>query len=175
MISNKSLLIRWHQGTNNEAIQVSISMYQWDAHNDNDLYVCMRTAFIFLFLYVYMVLHHLAFMYYALILLCQEWRNKDVQSINIFRLLPHITLHMTLYGTTAGFDTTCMYSVLPCGAWPIWSEPCLTHWGRVTHICVGNLTIIGSDNGLSPGRRQAISPGAKPLSKQMLEYCQMDP
>ena len=33
----------------------------------------------------------------------------------------------------------------------------LTHWGRVTHICVGNLTIIGSDNGLSPDRRQAIT------------------
>ena len=32
----------------------------------------------------------------------------------------------------------------------------LTHWGRVTNICVGKLTIIGSDNGLSPGRRQAI-------------------
>ena len=32
----------------------------------------------------------------------------------------------------------------------------LTHWGRVTHICVGNLTITGPDNGLSPGRRQAI-------------------
>ena len=32
----------------------------------------------------------------------------------------------------------------------------LTHWGRVTHICVGNLTIIGSNNGLSAGRRQAI-------------------
>ena len=31
-----------------------------------------------------------------------------------------------------------------------------THWSRVTHICVGNLAIIGSDNGLSPGRRQAI-------------------
>ena len=31
-----------------------------------------------------------------------------------------------------------------------------THRGRVTHICVGNLTITGSDNGLSPGRRQAI-------------------
>ena len=30
------------------------------------------------------------------------------------------------------------------------------HWGRVTHICVGKLTIIGPDNGLSPGRRQAI-------------------
>ena len=32
----------------------------------------------------------------------------------------------------------------------------LTHWGWVTHICVGNLTIIGSDNGLSPSWRQAI-------------------
>ena len=32
----------------------------------------------------------------------------------------------------------------------------LTHWGRVNHICVGKTTIIGSDNGLSPGRRQAI-------------------
>ena len=32
----------------------------------------------------------------------------------------------------------------------------LTHWGRMRHICVGKTTIIGSDNGLSPGRRQAI-------------------
>ena len=32
----------------------------------------------------------------------------------------------------------------------------LTHWGRMTHICVGKLTIIASDNGLSPERRQAI-------------------
>ena len=32
----------------------------------------------------------------------------------------------------------------------------LTHWGRVTHICVGKLLIIASGNGLSPGRRQAI-------------------
>ena len=32
----------------------------------------------------------------------------------------------------------------------------LTHWGRVTHICVSKLSIIGSDNGLSPDRRQAI-------------------
>ena len=33
----------------------------------------------------------------------------------------------------------------------------LSQWGRVTHICVGNLTIIGSDNGLSPGRHQVIT------------------
>ena len=36
---------------------------------------------------------------------------------------------------------------VPCG---------LTHWGRATHKCVSKLTIIGPDNGLSPGRRQAI-------------------
>ena len=38
---------------------------------------------------------------------------------------------------------------LTCGGW-------LIHWGRVTYICVSKLTIIGSDNGLPPGRRQAI-------------------
>ena len=32
----------------------------------------------------------------------------------------------------------------------------LTHRGRVTYICVSKLIIIGSDNGLSPRRRQAI-------------------
>ena len=36
----------------------------------------------------------------------------------------------------------------------------LTHWGRATHICVSKLTIIGSDNGLSPGR---------------MEYCWFEP
>ena len=32
----------------------------------------------------------------------------------------------------------------------------LIHWRWVTHIYVNNLTSIGSDNGLSPSRRQAI-------------------
>ena len=36
------------------------------------------------------------------------------------------------------------------------SGTALTYWGRVTHICVSKLTITGSDNGLSPDRRQAI-------------------
>ena len=40
----------------------------------------------------------------------------------------------------------------PCGTQSLG----LIHWGRVTHICVNKLTIIGSDNGLLPGRRQAI-------------------
>ena len=33
----------------------------------------------------------------------------------------------------------------------------LTHWGWVTHICVSKRAIIGSDNGMSPSRCQAIS------------------
>ena len=42
-----------------------------------------------------------------------------------------------------------------------WQQFCLslnvlTQWGWVTHICIGNLTIIGQDNGLSPDRHQAI-------------------
>ena len=31
-----------------------------------------------------------------------------------------------------------------------------TQWGRVTHLYVSKLTSIAADNGLSPGRRQAI-------------------
>ena len=37
-----------------------------------------------------------------------------------------------------------------------WVADLLTHWGRVTQICLSKFTIIGSDNGLSPIRRQAI-------------------
>ena len=44
--------------------------------------------------------------------------------------------------------------------WPKLSEPIKisqsTHWDRVTHIYVSKLTSIGSDRGLSLGRRQAI-------------------
>ena len=32
----------------------------------------------------------------------------------------------------------------------------LTHWGRLTHICVSKFTVIGLDDGLSPGRNQSI-------------------
>ena len=35
-------------------------------------------------------------------------------------------------------------------------QPLGACWGWAMHICLGKLTTIGSDNGLSPGRRQAI-------------------
>ena len=50
--------------------------------------------------------------------------------------------------TLSIFNNYCL--LIPPGACS------LTHWGRVTHICDSKQTIIGSDNGLSPGRRQAI-------------------
>ena len=49
-------------------------------------------------------------------------------------------------------QSSCLWFEMPgCSFWHN-----LAHWGRVTHICVSKLTIIGSDTGLSPGRRQAI-------------------
>ena len=51
----------------------------------------------------------------------------------------------------------CFYSFCPPWCFhlgPTWAE--LTHRGRVRHMCVGKLTTIASDNGLLPGRRQAI-------------------
>ena len=50
--------------------------------------------------------------------------------------------HTTKHYQSKGTHSILFYSIL--------------HWGRMTHICVGKLSIIGSDNGLSPGRRQAI-------------------
>ena len=74
---------------------------------------------------------------------------------------------------TAGMGSNCQNrpldgdKVLEMGQFPpIWIQMdisvdqvfivSLTHWGRVMHICVSKLTIIGSENGLSPRRGQAI-------------------
>ena len=57
-------------------------------------------------------------------------------------------------------DDRCSYVWGLCAHWhhsgSKAQQTTLTHWGRVTHICVSKLTTISSDNGLSPGRRQAI-------------------
>ena len=67
----------------------------------------------------------------------------------------------------APFDSKTLYepmmkkkaieSVMSSGrTWSFCSDfLALTHWGRVTHICVSKVTTIGSDNGLSPGQCQA--------------------
>ena len=75
------------------------------------------------------------------------------------------------YQGISNHDIDCVKwscSCLPWGSistsWSIslWSNdiPCdhvfLFLWGRVMHICVGKLAIIGSDNGFSPDWCQAI-------------------
>ena len=60
---------------------------------------------------------------------------------------------LTVQGARASAAT--VMTLLSCKS-PVSAPEVLTHWGRVTHICVNNLTTIGSVNGLSPGRRQAI-------------------
>ena len=56
------------------------------------------------------------------------------------------------------WETTLQCSIHPKAEYFSWSfsHVMLTHWGRMTHICVSKLTTIASDNGLSPDRRQAI-------------------
>ena len=54
------------------------------------------------------------------------------------------------------YDATVSYMVTMDQLTISWTCTPLTHWGRVTHICVSKLTTIDSDNGLSPSRRQAI-------------------
>ena len=82
--------------------------------------------------------------------------------------LPYTTIHH--FVTEIGACAHICYKLVHCGifVWCIvwfvrwvytrhqYTRLTLTHWGRVTHICVNDLTSIGSDNGLSPGRRQAI-------------------
>ena len=62
---------------------------------------------------------------------------------NVCAFRSHVKLHVD----KSNFNVISFF----CNTWNA-----LTHWGRVTHICVNKLTIIGSDNGLSPGWRQAI-------------------
>ena len=75
-----------------------------------------------------------------------SWANKSEH--------PEIRDHFL--NAPSQWETTLHCNVVShwLGAYTKWSL--LTHWGRVTHICVNKLTIIGWDNGLSPGRRQAI-------------------
>ena len=45
---------------------------------------------------------------------------------------------------------------LECITQHITGSTTIYSWRQSDHICISKLTIIGSDNGLSPGRRQAI-------------------
>ena len=75
-----------------------------------------------------------------------QWRQM---STRVSIIIGNSTVDSTVFSTTLSM----LWITLNYGTYV---GDSLTHWGRVTHICVSKLTIIGSDNGLSPGRRQAI-------------------
>ena len=50
-----------------------------------------------------------------------------------------------------------LWKPFDCHLAPPLTHCALTHWGRVTHMAISKLTIIGSDNGLSPSWSQAIT------------------
>ena len=66
------------------------------------------------------------------------------------------TEYVFIYRIIKIISSASNFRSLYCHASPNCCSSCCTHWGRVTHISVGILTIIGSENGLSHGRRQVI-------------------
>ena len=78
----------------------------------------------------------------------------QIQTFSLKKILPMAWCDNHIHSSENGIS----HSRMPCRCMlsALYQAP-LTHWGRVTHICVGNLTIIGSGNGLSPDRRQAIT------------------
>ena len=71
---------------------------------------------------------------------------------HIFYCFPH---RIWAYNTQVRFKIQEMHIVKT--GWVSLSTILLTQWGRVKHICVGKLTIIGSDNGLTPEYCQATN------------------
>ena len=70
--------------------------------------------------------------------------KHNCPSLCRYKRLMHMNLHHTIL---------CWSMVFRCALQRFLR---LTHWSRLWHICVSKLSILGSYNGLSPGRRQAI-------------------
>ena len=96
-------------------------------------------------------------------LCCQaiSWINVDADLCHCMALLGHNELKYCIGAVLTlvlnyicNSLNICIIDTFFCSDMPGIHE--LTHWGREMYICVSELTSIGSDNGLSPGRRQAI-------------------
>ena len=98
---------------------------------------------------------------------CNAIITQSIFSTFFTRNTPQLTHMGEIWGVCCEFKVWFMFCHCHCngicvilkkltGAMTALNCIALTHWGWVMHICVGNLTIIGSNNGLSPGRCQAI-------------------
>ena len=81
--------------------------------------------------------------------------HRILNSVNGWRVLKIHQQKWKALKSQATFITEIAYYDEGCHPGKIFIFLCkiLTHWGRVMHICVSKLTIIGSDKGLSPGQQ----------------------
>ena len=95
------------------------------------------------------IMHQIPHFYFLCFRNLQYVANTMLNGKHLFIIVNEYKLIWLSYANIKPtvFHTGSCYAGLHCA---------LTHWGRVTHICVGKLSIIGSDNGLSPNRCQAI-------------------
>ena len=81
------------------------------------------------------------------------YKHSVADSCRLFNHIPRdsfpVAMSIESYLTCAGQDWDNLADTKPRNTANV-----LSHWGRVTHICVGKLTNFVSDNGLLSGRRQ---------------------
>ena len=105
--------------------------------------------------------------HFEIVLVLYQSNNHEGYRLNETTTSPKETQHATnrvyVHRDTLYFSGMCVMCEYCNISHRHWWFNCLcmaciglTHWGRVMHICVSKLFIIGWDNGLSPGRRQAI-------------------
>ena len=113
-----------------------MSLYTYSSY----IYIC----------HIYIILIHVPVItwVYFQIFLIMIMRYRSPMQIN--HAWPHSIQAMINH---LGFPALMIASII---VWWMCVGTRLTYWGRVTHICISKLTIIGSDNGLLLGRCQAI-------------------
>ena len=96
---------------------------------------CMHKLFCYRLYYIYYWCNGIHFVYLHLFILyihiCYIWLNKIIKHEQKFWIVVFV-FSFTKYNE-------------------------LTHWGRVTQVCISKLATIGSDDHLSPGGCQAIT------------------
>ena len=126
----------------------------WPLDEDNSsrfvsiVWISITNIFIYLFIHLY-IIYLLIYLFHLFIHLSRAWWWS------------HGDLNLgdpgSKYPLTSQTKLAYKRQFPSCQDPMTWSRVTpLTHWGRMAHICVSKLTNIGSDNGLSPGRRQAI-------------------
>ena len=84
-----------------------------------------------------------------------SWISLTASKCYVLHFLNNYIVSLKFYLKCKSFHSRkCIWSCLLQNGIHFLSA--LTHWGRVTHICVGKLTTIASDDGLAPSSRQAI-------------------